>query len=96
MVPAESERGEAAPKKRKQVPDHMKSKTHKSSAPRIIQTKYHIDPKVELLAVFFAIQSHIQYFSQESTTNKGTTMTSNRHQPAFPYQTKLCKTTDTT
>ncbi len=48
MVPAESERGEAAPKKRKQAPNHMKSKTHKFPAPRIIQTngdKNHIDPK---------------------------------------------------
>ncbi len=83
MVPAESERGEAAPKKRKQAPNHMKSKTHKSSAPRIIQTtgdKNHIDPKVELLALFFANQ---QYSSQENTINKGTTMIPTRHQPAF-------------
>jgi hypothetical protein len=34
MVPAESERGEAAPKNRTQAPNHMKSKTHKSSAPQ--------------------------------------------------------------
>jgi hypothetical protein len=33
MVAAESERGEAAPKNRKQAPNHMKSKRHKSSAP---------------------------------------------------------------
>jgi hypothetical protein len=86
MVPSESERGEAAPKKRKQAPNHMKSKTHKFSAPRIIQTngdKNHIDPKVELLALFFANQQHNQHSSQENNTNKGTTMTSTRHQPAF-------------
>ncbi len=63
MVPSESERGEAAPKKRKKAPNHMKSKTHKSSAPRIIQRKgdkNHIEPKVELLPFFFANQQYNQ------------------------------------
>jgi hypothetical protein len=91
MVAVESERSEAAAKKWKQAPNHMKSKIYKSSAPRIIQTngdKNHIDPKVELFALFFANQQHTQYSSQENTTNKGTTINSTRHQRAsLPNET---------